>query len=360
MPENHTTQNRKADHLRIVANENVAHKTKTTLLEDVELVYQTLPGLNKKDIRLKTQFLGHSFSAPLMVSGLTGGTPEAQRVNQDIARAVQATGLGMGIGSQRAMLENPSLAKTYSVRDVAPNIFVAGNMGVAQLEEYPIQQIEGMLDNIGANALAVHLNAAQESVQPEGDTDLKESVSLLKRVSRQLSKPVYVKEVGHGISFEVARQLDKTGVKALDVQGAGGTSWVGIESHRGNGALGNTFWDIGIPTAASILECKSASAKPILASGGISNGLDAAKGIALGASLAVMARPIFLAQQQDGAMGVQRALEQVMEEFRNAMFLVGAKDVKALQQTPYVLQGNLYAWVEQRKKLWKPNPSMKR
>ncbi|MBI4044528.1 MAG: type 2 isopentenyl-diphosphate Delta-isomerase [Candidatus Diapherotrites archaeon] len=354
MPESGQTSRRKGEHLEIVLNKAVQFREKTTGLEDVqfkeiELPYNALPGIDKKEISLAANFLGKKFNAPLMVSGMTGGIKEAQKVNLDIAKACQELGLGMGVGSQRAMIEHPELTETYYVRDVAPGIFLAGNIGVAQLAEYSVKEIRDAVDGIKADALAIHLNAAQEAVQKEGDTDFKNSLLYIKKVVRALKKPVYVKEVGNGITFEAAKKIAATGVKAIDVQGAGGTTWVGVEAYRGNGEIAATFWDVGIPTTVSVLECRKAFKGPIIASGGIRSGMDAAKCLMLGADICAMAYPVLQAQSKGGAEGVKKFLQKTSEELRTAMFLVGAKNLKELKKKKPVLKGKTLDWARQRK-----------
>jgi isopentenyl-diphosphate delta-isomerase len=331
------TQNRKTEHLHIACSENVQFREKTTGLEKIgfkgmDLEYKTLPEINKKEIDLKTSFLGKKFSAPIMVEAITGGCEEARQINRDIAAACEELGLGMGLGSMRAMIENPAMKETYFVRDVAPSIFVAGNIGAAQLLNYPIEKIEKALCAIQADALAIHLNAAQEALQKEGDTNFKGVISAIEKISAKLSKPVFVKEVGHGIGFSVAKKLAKTKIMAIDVAGAGGTSWTGIDSLRGNKEIGETFWDYGIATAESIVECRRAFKKKIIASGGIRTGLDAAKAIALGADLCGIALPVLKAQQAEGKQGVKKYLEKIIEELKIAMFLSGVKNLKQLKK----------------------------
>lgn len=354
MPENKLTKKRKGEHLKIVLNKMVQFKEKSTGLEDVqfkeiELVYNALPEIDKKEIDLSTSFLGKKFSAPIMVSGMTGGVKEATKVNKDIARACQELGLGMGVGSQRAMIENESLTDTYYVRDVAPNIFLAGNIGVAQLQEYSVKEIQKAVNDIGANALAIHLNAAQEAVQKEGDTNFKNSLSLIKKTVKAIKQPVYIKEVGNGITFEVAKKIASTGVKAIDVQGAGGTTWVGVEAYRGNMEMGETFWDIGIPTTISVMECRKAFKGPIVASGGIRSGMDVLKCLLLGANMASMAYPILKAQNANGSLGVKNYLQKIMDELRVGLFLLGAKNLKELKKKKVVLKGKTLDWAKQRK-----------
>lgn len=321
-------KDRKLDHLKIALTKDVQFKQKTTWLEKVLLEYRCLPEINLSDINLETEFLGKKLKAPIIVSGMVGGIEEAKKINKDIAKACETLGLGFGVGSQRAMLEDPKLTETYYVRDVAPSIFLAGNIGVTQLKDYSIEKIEQALDSIGADALAVHLNAAQEAVQPDGTPNFKGCLKELSRISKELSKPVYVKEVGHGISFSIAKELAKTKIKAIDVQGAGGTSWIAIEASRSKNNVGKTFWDFGIPTASSIAECRKAFSGPIIASGGIRSGLDAVRAFVLGADLIGVALPVLKAQQRGGSKAVQNYLERLIEEMRIALFLIGARTPK--------------------------------
>ncbi len=321
-------KDRKLDHLRIALNKDVQFREKTTWLEKVLLEYRCLPEIDLSDICLETEFLGRKLKAPIVVSGMVGGIAEAKKINKDIAKACEALGLGFGIGSQRAMLEDPKLTETYYVRDVAPNIFLAGNVGVTQLKDYSTDQMEQALDSIGADALAIHLNAAQEAVQRDGTPNFKGCLKEIARVARGLSRPVYVKEVGHGISFSVAKELAKTNIKAIDVQGAGGTSWVAIEALRSKNGFGKVFWDFGIPTASSIAECRKAFKGPIIASGGIRSGLDAVRAFVLGADLIGIALPVLKAQQRAGSKGVEQYLKRIIEEMRIALLLIGAKTPK--------------------------------
>lgn len=330
------TQKRKAAHLKIALKEDLQFREKRTGLEKVsfkgvELEYRALPEMDKREIRLETEFFGKKFNFPLMAEAITGGTEEAEKINRDIARACQQLGIGMGLGSQRAMMENPGLRKTYFVRDVAPDIFLAGNIGVTELGKYSAEEIERALEEVGADALAVHVNAAQAALQPEGETDFKGRFEEVAKLVKAIKKPVYVKEVGHGIGFETAKRLAKTGVKAIDVAGAGGTSWTALDSKRGNREMGETFWDFGIGTAESIVQCRKAFKGKIIASGGIRTGLDCAKAIALGADLCGLALPVLKAQDSGGSSGVKKLFERIAEEMRIAMFLAGAKDLKSLK-----------------------------
>jgi len=339
------TEKRKAEHLRIVAEKSVGFRQKTTGFEDIEIIYHALPEISMDDIDTGAKFLGSNFSAPIMISAMTGGAEESESINRALAHAAEDLGIGIGLGSQRAMLENWKTIRTYMIRDIAPTAFIAGNIGVAQLRKYSVNQLERMVDDISADALAIHINAAQESMQHKGDTDFRGLLEKIDSVSRTFSKPVYVKEVGHGFSAEFARALNKTKVQALDVQGAGGTSWIGIDSMRGNSRVGEIFWDYGIPSALSTIECRENFKGQIIASGGIYNGYDMAKAIALGADLVALARPLFLAQIENGYFGVLEYLGQMIDEFKTAMFLSGARNIEELKKKPLVLSGKTRQWI---------------
>jgi len=327
------TVKRKSEHLDICLKKDVQFKCKTTGLEWIDLNYECLPEISLNEVDLSTNFLGKKFYAPLMVSAITGGTQKAKKINRDIAKACQKLGIGMGLGSQRAMLEKPALKETYYIRDIAPGIFLAGNIGVAQLKGYSAKQIAKAMKEIGADALCVHVNAAQEAMQFEGDTNFKRGIAAINKLTALLKKPVIVKEVGHGISGTVARKLAKTGISALDVQGAGGTSWIGIDSLRGKSELGETFWDFGVPTAASIVECRQAFKGKIIGSGGIRTGQDVAKALLLGADLCGIALPVLKAQAKGGEKGVEKYLRRIIEETRVAFYLTGAKNISDIKKT---------------------------
>lgn len=323
-----STKDRKREHIKISLTQDVNFRSTTTWLEKVLLEYMALPEIDLDDVCLETDFLGKKLNAPLMVGGMVGGIDEAKQINKDIAKACESLGIAFGVGSQRAMLENPNLKHTYYVRDVAPNIFVAGNIGVTQLKEYSVEQLENALDSIGADALAIHINAAQEAIQPDGTPSFRGCLKKIDEFSKKLSKPVYVKEVGHGISLKVAQELARTNIKAIDVQGAGGTSWTAIEYLRSNSTFGEIFWDFGIPTASSIAECRKAFKGTIIASGGIRSGLDAVKAFVLGANIAGIARPVLEAQSKGGYKGVESYLNKIIKEIKVALFLIGARNPK--------------------------------
>lgn len=344
-------EDRKLDGIQITLKENVQARGATTLLEDVTLINNSLPELNLEDINTETTFLSHKFSAPLLIEAMTGGTKEAGKINGNLATAAEALGLGMGVGSQRAALDSEAAAETYSIaRKNAPNAFLVANIGGAQLSDLKVEDIRRLIDMIKADALAIHLNPLQELVQPEGEPRFRGVWDRISQISREVGTPVIVKEVGCGISREVATKLEIAGVSAIDVAGVGGTSWAAVEHFRAlkrnlseKAMLGELFWNWGIPTAASIIEVKKAVRLPIVASGGVRTGLDMAKCIALGARITGMAQPILAAaikSDKDVAEFLQRAVDQL----KATMLITGARDVRALGNVRYLVTGRLSDW----------------
>jgi len=331
-------QERKSDHIRINLEQDVASDGVATGFESYRLVHRALPGCNLEDVDTGTRLLGKRLAAPLLISSMTGGTPEASAINQRLAEAAQAAGVGMGLGSQRAAIEDPALADTFRVRHVAPDVLLLANLGAVQLNYgYGPDECRRAVEMVGADALILHLNPLHEALQPEGDTRFAGLLSKIEAVCRALETPVVVKEVGWGISEEVARQLADAGVAAIDVAGAGGTSWSQVEMHRARTErqrqVAAAFADWGIPTADSLLMARrGAPALPIIASGGIRDGIQIAKAIALGAAACGVAGPFLHAANRSTAsvIGLTAVL---VTQLRVAMFAAGAADVQALQHT---------------------------
>jgi isopentenyl-diphosphate Delta-isomerase len=340
---------RKADHLEITASGEAAFRERTTLLEDVRLVHCALPEARVEDVNLTTEWLGRKFAAPVMITGMTGGTEEAGVINRDLARAAEKLNLPFGLGSQRAMVVRPETAKTYAVREVAPKVFLVGNLGIVQAREMTTAAVRELCKAVGADALAIHLNPAMELVQPGGDRDFRGGCDTLSRLVRELGLPVYVKETGCGLSQHALRLIGETGIEHVDVAGAGGTSWVGVEAKRAQGAaqkLGEEFWDWGIPTAAATaLAVREGFA--VCASGGIRGGLDVARALALGARLGGLAQPVLRAQREGGEAGAVELLTQVIDGLRAAVFLSGCTHASQLASAPKVITGELKEWMEQ-------------
>lgn len=330
-------ERRKEEHIKIQLEHNVEYKNKTNLFEDVFLFHDALPEIDRSQVDTSTVFLKHKLFAPVMVAAITGGAREASRINKNIAKACQNLGIGMGFGSMKAMIVEPSLTYSYQVRDVAPDIFLAGNIGANDLKHFPPRVLKEALKKVGANILAVHLNPAQELVQKEGAAEYAGVLDLIRRYSEQL--PIYVKEVGQGISMSVAKQLSTTNIKAIDVGGSGGTSWIGIEYLR-RGMKHGPYWDWGIPTVASLLLTRKVTRLPIIATGGIRKGEEIVKALVLGANLAGVALPILRYAAQD-YNAVKEGLSRLIKEVGDIMFLVGAKDIKRLKKVERSITGTL-------------------
>jgi isopentenyl-diphosphate Delta-isomerase len=343
-----TIERRKRSHLDLCATADVEHHEKTTLFEEVEFVHDSLSEVDLAEVDFSIEFLGRKLAAPFLITGMTGGTPDAAAVNRDLARLAEKFGIGFGLGSQRAMLRRPELAATYSVRREAPSTLVLANLGLNQAAQTATADIVRLVRTVGADALCLHLNPAQELVQKEGDRKFSGGLRALSRITAELDVPLIVKETGCGISAKVGRQLEAAGVRYVDVSGAGGTSWVRVEDLRGDArshALGELFRDWGIPTAASLVQLRETNLVRI-ASGGIRNALDAAKALALGATICGFALPVFRAYRSGGLDAASAFLEQTIEGLRVAMVLTGSRTLAALRDQPVVLGPRLERWVQ--------------
>jgi isopentenyl-diphosphate delta-isomerase len=340
-------EQRKADHLDLCATDDVAFRQRTTLLECVRLVHQALPETAFDSIDTRVRLLGKELRAPLLIAAMTGGHERAAEINQALASIADDLGYAFGLGSQRAMQKHPETSWTYQVRERAPNVLLLGNVGVVQARDLSTETIAQMLSDVGADAVCVHMNPAMELVQPEGDRDFTGGVQTFRRLWSELEVPVIAKETGNGISRGVAAQLRAIGIRYADTSGAGGTSWVGVETLRAEGdgqALGEALWDWGIPTAASVRYCAEAGMTTI-ATGGIQTGMDAARAIALGASCAGIARHVYQAFLGGGVEGARVLLMRIERELRSVMLLCGAKTIEELQQAPRVVTGELRDWI---------------
>ncbi len=335
MSERHSQ--RKADHIRINLEEDVSFPHLTTGFEYFRFVHQALPELNLEDVCTDVTLFGKRLRAPLLISSMTGGTKEAERINLHLAEAAQHAGIAMGLGSQRVALESPALAHTFQVRRVAPSILLFANLGAVQLNMgYAIDDCLRAVEMVEADGLILHLNPLQEAVQPGGDVQWAGLAKKIEEVCRRLPVPVIAKEVGWGISSQSARFLADAGVAAIDVAGSGGTSWSEVEYHRSANPLlrrlARTFADWGIPTAESLLLVRDLLPElTLFASGGMRTGIDVAKGVALGAALVGMAAP-FLRAAAQSAEAVSAEIEAIVSELRVAMFVSGAADLEALRE----------------------------
>lgn len=348
---------RKAEHLELAVQPS-AQSPSGAGWADIELLHVSLPEVDLDEVELATELLGHRLRAPLMVAGMTGGHPQAEGLNALLGAAAQRHGLAIGVGSQRAALLDASLAYTYeAVRRAAPDVMVIANIGAAQLVQQgtaaPVSpaDIKRLVRMVRADAIAVHLNFLEEAIQPEGDRRARGCADAIARVCDAVPVPVIAKETGGGMTAETAELLRALGVAALDVGGAGGTSFAAIERMRARrrgdtpeASLGTTFAGWGIPTPAAIVAARRAGL-PLIATGGLRSGLDAAKALALGADVVGVARPL-LAAALEGEERLDRWLAQFLLELRTALFLTGSSRVADLHERPVVLSGRTKAWID--------------
>ena len=347
-----STSQRKIEHLRLCAASPVESRKIKAGFEDIMLVHRALPEMGMDDINLSTELLGKGMNAPFMIASITGGHPDTIPINAALASAAEETGIGIGVGSQRAAIEDPSQEASFRiVRDEAPNAFVYGNIGAAQIKQYGVEGVEKLIEMIDADAMAIHLNFLQEAIQPEGDRNGSDALESIREIC-SMKVPIIVKETGSGISHEDALLLKKAGVAAIDVGGVGGTSWSGVEVYRARARkdrisemIGELFWDFGIPTVPSIVECSVSL--PVIATGGIRTGLDIAKSIAMGASAASAALP-FVGPAMKGKEEVIKSIALMLDELKVAMFLCGCRNVKKLHSAPAIVTGWTREYIELR------------
>jgi isopentenyl-diphosphate Delta-isomerase len=332
------TQTRKADHLRICLEAEVQCRGVTNGLEAYRFTHCCLPELDFADIDLTTNFLGKQLQAPLLISSMTGGTERAKTINHRLAEIAQKYRLAMGVGSQRIAVENPDVSHTFAVRSIAPDALLFANLGAVQLNyTYGLEQCLRVVEILAADALILHLNPLQECIQPNGDTNFKGLLAKIKQVCQQITVPVIIKEVGNGISAPMTAKLMEIGVSAIDVAGAGGTSWAKVESERAENnlqrQLGATFADWGISTADCLVQIRRQFPNiPLIASGGLRNGLDVSKTIALGADLAGMAFP-FLKAADESPEALDELVQLSIAELKTVLFCTGNTNLAQLKRS---------------------------
>lgn len=332
------TQNRKADHLQICLHKDVQFHQTTNGFERYRFIHCCLPELNLSEIDLSTTFLNKKLNAPILISSMTGGTELAKTINYRLAKVAQEYKLAMGVGSQRVAVEKPEVADTFTVRKYAPNVLLLANLGAVQLNyKYGLDECQRIIDILEADALILHLNPLQECIQPRGDKNFHGLLDKIYKLCNSLPVPVIAKEVGNGISAMMAQKLIAAGVTAIDVAGAGGTSWALVESERAENALqrrlGKTFGDWGLPTAECITSIRAVAPDiPLIASGGLRHGLDVTKAIALGADLAGLALPFLQAAVESEAC-VHALIEVLVAEIATVLFCTGNANLPDLKRS---------------------------
>jgi len=339
------TAKRKSSHVEIVLNKKIDYQTSTGF-EKYEFVHNALPEIDYAEIDTTTKFFSHEFSAPIIVSSMTGGFERAGSINAKLAEFCDEKKIGMGVGSQRQALNNSDYLETFKVvRRVAKDIFVMSNIGAAQIADgFALDNIRKIVDMVEANAISVHLNPLQELIQPEGDKNFRGVLKGITKLVESIGIPVIVKETGAGVSAEAAKKLIGAGVSAIDVSGAGGTSWSAIESLRqtelGNGKrIGESFWNWGIPTAEALVQVNALPSRRkirLISSGGIRNGIDIAKSVALGADICAAAQPFLKALDKGGTDGLIKEFDAWVEELKGVMFLTGSVNLNGLKKTKLV------------------------
>jgi isopentenyl-diphosphate Delta-isomerase len=332
------TQSRKADHIRICLEEDVQFRDTTNGLGRYRFTHSCLPEIDRNDIDLSATFLGKKLNAPLLISSMTGGTEEAGIINQRLAGLAQHYKLAMGVGSQRVAVEKPQVADTFAIRKYAPDVLLFANVGAVQLNyKYGLDECLRIIDMLEADALILHINPLQECIQPRGDVNFRGLLDKINKLCNKLSVPAIAKEVGNGISGAMAEKLIAAGVQAIDVAGAGGTSWAKVEGERAENAmqrrLGKTFTDWGIPTAECITSVRAIAPHiPLIASGGLRDGLDIAKAIALGADIAGLAMP-FLQAAVESEAALQELAEVLIAEITTVLFCTGNATLHQLKHS---------------------------
>lgn len=332
---------RKDDHIRITLEEDVAFTDVSTGLADYVFEHCALPEIDLAEVDPAQNFLHRRLDYPLIISSMTGGTPQSGNLNRVFAEVAAEFGIGMGLGSTRVMLEHPEVASTFQVRAYAPDLFLLANLGAVQLNHgYGVDACRRLVDLTEADALYLHLNPLQEALQPGGDTKFGDLLPRIEAVCAALDVPVIVKEVGWGLSADVAQRLINAGVTALDVAGAGGTSWSQVELYRQESAtdqeVAASFRSWGIPTAESLRQVREcAPAVPLIASGGLRTGIDVAKCLALGADVAALAA-VLLEAAALSADTLRERLDAICRQLKIAMFVTGSRDINALKAAPLV------------------------
>jgi isopentenyl-diphosphate delta-isomerase len=342
---------RKEEHISICSNAQVEFTHKSTWLEYLELVHQSLPLLSESEIDTSIDFLGKKLDAPFIIGAMTGGCKNSRSINRELAIIAQANKIGFALGSQRAMLFDNEMKMTYWVRDVAPDVVLLANIGIAQAANMNVEKVVSLIEEVDADGMCIHLNTAMEYAQKGGDKKIGNVKDVIKELACVLGPRLIIKETGCGVSREVAQMLCSWGVQAIDISGSGGTSWIRVENIRcgAEDSCECDFENWGIPTAASIVEVASVHVK-LIASGGIRSGLDLAKSIALGADLGSSSLPVLKILSSNGPSATERNIKRILNGLRLAMLLTNSKDLNDLKRSQKVFFGPLLEWYKQRVK----------
>jgi len=348
-------ETRKMRHIRVSLEEDVEGDIGTGL-QDVRLIHRALPEIDLDDVSTEATLFGKRLKAPLIISAITGGTGEAKKINETLARVAEEKGIGIGVGSQRIAIAQPETEHTFRVvRDLAPTAFVMGNMGCPQLSlGWGADEAKRCVEMVDADALALHMNPLQEAVQLGGDTNYRGILDKVKEVTEALQVPVVMKETGCGVAYEDALRMEAAGAKGVEVSGVGGTSWSAVEYHiarevgkKDQEYLGRALWNWGIPTAVSVAEISQRTSLTVIASGGIRTGAEIAKSFSLGADAAGIAKP-FLEKAVEGYDALSQHVDHIIRELRVVMFLVGARNLEELKHVPVLILGRTAEWLRLR------------
>lgn len=332
---------RKSEHIEIALKKKVTGDHVTTGFENIRFLHNALPEIDFAEISLETEFLGFSCRTPFLISSMTGGAELAEKINRHLAEASEERGWMLALGSTRALIESPEHHSSFQLRKYAPNTPIIANLGAVQFNYgFTVAEVEKIIEITDADMLVLHLNSIQEVIQEEGDTNFKDLLSKIENLCKNIDIPVGVKEVGWGIDGTVAKKLVDVGIAFIDVAGAGGTSWSQVEKYRAKNPLkraaAEAFSDWGIPTAYCVQSVRSQVEQPVIASGGMRNGLDAAKAIAIGADLVGFGRSI-LKEATESTESVLQVMETRELELKIAMFGIGARTIQELQSTDRII-----------------------
>ncbi len=348
-------ENRKFEHIIICIEENIEANYKKTGFQDIEFIHRALPEIDFNEIDTSINIFNHQFNSPILINAMTGGHEVSKKINKNLAKLAKEFNISLALGSQRAAIKDPSLEYTYNIaRETAPDAFIIGNLGAPQIsDEYGMFEINRAIKMIQANAFTIHLNALQECLQSEGDPFYKGVINGLQKIKKDIKIPLIVKETGAGIAKEEIMLLKNLEIDAVDISGVGGTSWAAVEYYRSKDKvktlpeITKTFWDWGIPTAVATIEASTIGIN-LISSGGVRNGLDIAKAIAIGADLVGISLPFLKPAYEDDYNKLKELMEKFIKELKIAMFLTKSKNLNDLKNSNLIISGTTKNWLETR------------